>query len=378
MEVIVTDHHEPGERLPDCPLLHPRLSSYPCGELCATGVAHKLSAALLGAERAAEDLDLVALATVADLVPLRGENRALVRAGLRVARQARRPGLRALCAAAGVQPERLDEGDLAFRLGPRINAAGRLYRADAGVELMLTADDRRAAAIATELDRVNRERRDAERLVLGFAERARAALPAELASAPALVLAGEDWHPGVVGIVASRLAERHWVPVVLIGIDGDGRGRGSGRSVPGFDLLAALDACGEHLLRYGGHRAAAGLEIEAGRVEDFRAAFVAQASAALGERDLVRTEVIDAVVGGESLGHEVAEQLERLAPFGMGNPGVRLLVPSARVCEVRPMGEGDKHARFRLESGSRSALGVAFGVNGELWRPSSPTRWMSP
>ena len=369
MEVIVTDHHEPGERLPDCPLLHPRLSSYPCGELCATGVAYKLSAALLGAGRAADDLDLVALATVADLVPLRGENRALVRAGLEVARQARRPGLRALCAAAGVRPERLDEGDFAFRLGPRINAAGRLYRADAGVELMLTADDRRASEIAIELDRVNLERRDAERLVLDSAERARADLPAELASAPGLVLAGEGWHPGVVGIVASRLAERYWVPAVLIGIDGDGRGKGSGRSVPGFDLLAALDACGEHLLRYGGHRAAAGLEIEAGRVDDFRAAFVAHASAELGDRDLVRTEVIDAVVGGESLGHEVAEQLERLAPFGMGNPGVRLLVPSARLCDVRAMGEGDKHARFRLQSGPRSALGVAFGVNGGLSRP---------
>jgi single-stranded-DNA-specific exonuclease len=337
--------------------------------LCATGVAYKLSAALLGSERAADDLDLVALATVADLVPLRGENRTLVRAGLEAGRRARRPGLRALCAAAGVLPERLDEGDLAFRLGPRINAAGRLYRADAGVELMLTDDDRRAAEIATELDRVNLERRDAERLVLDAAERERAALGAELASAPALVLAGHGWHPGVVGIVASRLAERHFVPVVLIGIDDEGKGKGSGRSVPGFDLLAALDACGDHLLRYGGHRAAAGLEIEAGRVEDFRAAFVAQASAALGERDLVRTEMIDAVVGGESLGHEVAEQLERLAPFGMGNPGVRLLVPSARVCEVRAMGEGDRHARFRLRSGSRSALGVAFGVNGELTRP---------
>jgi single-stranded-DNA-specific exonuclease len=369
MEVVVTDHHEPGERLPDCPLLHPRLSSYPCGELCATGVAHKLSVALLGAERAADDLDLVALATVADMVPLRGENRTLVRAGLRAARQARRPGFRALCAAARAQPERLDEGDLAFRLAPRINAAGRLYRADAGVELMLTTDERRAAQIAAELDRVNLERRDAERLVLDSAERARAALPAELASAPALVLADSDWHPGVVGIVASRLAERHWVPVVLIGLDGDGSGRGSGRSVPGFDLLGALDACGEHLQRHGGHRAAAGLEIDAGRVDEFRAAFVAHATAALGERDLVRTEVIDAVVGGESLGHEVAEQLERLAPFGMGNPGVRLLVPSARVCEVRAMGEGDKHARFRLHSGSCSALGVAFGVNGELSRP---------
>jgi single-stranded-DNA-specific exonuclease len=368
MEVVVTDHHQPGGQLPDCPVLHPALSGYPCPELCATGVAFKLSAALLGAERAARDLDLVALATVADLVPLRGENRALVRAGLAAARQARRPGLRALCAASGIRPEGLDEGDLAFRLAPRINAAGRLYRADAGVELMLTADDDRAASIATELDRANRERRDTEQLVLTSAERARAVLPPELASAPALVLAGEDWHPGVVGIVASRLAERHLVPVVLIALDAEGRGRGSGRSIPGFDLLAALDACGEHLLRYGGHRAAAGLEIEAGRLEAFRAAFAAHAASTLGERSAMRTEAIDAVVGGESLGHEVAEQLQRLAPFGVGNPGVRLLVPSARLDEVRPMGEGDKHARFRLRSGPGSALGVAFGVNGDLSR----------
>ena len=233
---------------------------------------------------------------------------------------------------------------------------------------MLTESGERATSIAAELDRANRERRDTERRVLDAAERARAALPGELASEPGLVLAGEDWHPGVVGIVASRLAERHLVPVVLIALDAEGRGRGSGRSVPGFDLLAALDACSEHLLRYGGHRAAAGLEIDAGRLEDFRGAFAAHARSALGEGDSVRTEAIDAVVGSESLGHELAEQLQRLAPFGMGNPGVRLLVPSAKLADVRPMGEGDKHARFRLRSGSRSALGVAFGVNGELSR----------
>jgi single-stranded-DNA-specific exonuclease len=368
IEVIVTDHHEPGEELPDCPILHPRIGGYPCAELCATGVAYKLAAALLGPERVERELDLVAVATVADLVPLRGENRALVRAGLAVARRAGRSGLRALCAAAGVQPVRLDEGDLAFRLGPRINAAGRLYRADAGVELMLTSSDDRAAAIATELDRANRERRDAERTVVDAAERARGELPAEL-TAPALVLAGEGWHPGVVGIAASRLAERHWAPAVLIGINSDGRGRGSGRGIPGFDLLASLDACSEHLSRYGGHRAAAGLEIAADRIDAFRRAFVEHAASVLGERDLVRSEDIDAVVGGESLGHDVAEQLERLAPFGMGNPGVRLLVPSARLRDVRPMGEGGRHARFRLESGQRNALGVAFGVNGDLAEP---------
>jgi len=366
MEVIVTDHHEPGDRLPDCPILHPRVSGYPCAELCATGVAYKLCLALLGPERAEPDLDLVALATVADLVPLRGENRTLVRAGLAVGRTARRPGLRALCAAAGVQPVRLDEGDLAFRLGPRINAAGRLYRADAGVELMLTEDRDRAAAIATELDHANRERRDAERTVLAAADRARRELPAELAAAPALVLAGEGWHAGVVGIVASRLAERHWVPAVVIGIDGAGQARGSGRAIPGFDLLGALDTCAEHLSRYGGHRAAAGLELEAGRIDEFRKAFAAHATSVLEGRELVRTEAIDAVVGGESLGYDVAEQLNQLAPFGIGNPGIRLLVPSAQLSDVQAMGEGREHARFRLKSGSRGALGVAFGVNGGL------------
>ena len=207
----------------------------------------------------------MALATVADLVPLRGENRALVRRGLEVARRARRPGLRALLASASIAPERLDEGDFAFRLGPRINAAGRLYRADAGVELMLTDDEARAAQIAAELERANNERRAVERDVVNAAERARRELPPELGDAAGLVLAGEGWHPGVVGIVASRIVERHRRPAVLIGLDAEGNGRGSGRSIPGFDLLGALQACGEHLTRFGGHRAAAGLEIEAGR-----------------------------------------------------------------------------------------------------------------
>ena len=384
LRAVVTDHHEPGERLPDCPILHPRLSGYPFAELCATGVAHKLAQAVRmrfapagqssgpddPAGAADRDLDLVALATVADLVPLQGENRALVRAGLAEVRRARRPGIRALLAAAGAEPDRADEGDLAFRLAPRINAAGRLYRADAGVELMLTPDAERAAEIAAELDRANRERRSAEREAVSGAERALSELPAELREAPALVVAGEGWHPGVVGIVASRLVERHWRPTVVIGLDGDGRGRGSGRSIPGFDLLAGLRACSEHLSRFGGHRAAAGVEIEAGRIDDFRWAFAAHAAEVLGTDDLVRTESVDAVVGGESLGLGIAEEFERLAPFGKGNPEPRLLVPAARVRDVRPMGEGN-HARFSLESGARRALGVAFRVNGELDRAAA-------
>jgi single-stranded-DNA-specific exonuclease len=366
IEVVVTDHHSPPQQLPDCPILHPALGGYPFAELCGTAVAYKLACALRtaawgpDAERDEADLDLVALATVADMVPLVGENRSLVRRGLTVARRARRPGLRALIAASGTEPERLDEGDFSFRLAPRINAAGRLYRADAGVELFLTADEGRAAEIASELDRANFERQQAEREVDGAAEAALRELPEELRAASALVIAGQGWHPGVVGIVASRLVERHWRPTILLSFDAEGKGRGSGRSIPGFDLLGGLEACSRHLTRFGGHRAAAGLELEASELDAFRKAFIAHAAETLGAEELTRTERIDALVGGDGLGLQLAEELERLAPFGAGNPGVRLMVPSAKLGDVRSMGEG-KHSRFSLSSGGARALGVAFG-----------------
>lgn len=379
MEVLVTDHHQGGDELPDCPILHPQVSGYPFESLCGTAVAWKLASAVREAsgegspgapsrgvpgdpspDASDADLDLVALATVADVVPLVGENRALVRKGLAQMRRARRPGLRALMESARCEPTRLDEGDLAFRLAPRINAAGRLYRADAGVELLLTDDAARAEQIAAELGRANSERRATEREVDNAAETARRELPERLLDAPALVLAGEGWHPGVVGIVASRLVERHHRPVIVISLDGEGEGRGSGRSIPGFDLLGGLEACSQHLLGFGGHRAAAGLTLRAADLDAFREAFAAHAASLLGPEDLRRTERVDAMVGGVGLGLDLAEELERLAPFGMGNPGVRLMVPAAKVSDVRTMGEG-KHARFSLHSGSHRALGVAFG-----------------
>jgi single-stranded-DNA-specific exonuclease len=379
IEAIVTDHHQPGPELPDCPILHPEVGNYPFASLCGTAVAWKLACALQQALREdsleqqrggsgesspdashERDLELVALATVADVVPLVGENRALVRRGLAAMRRTRRPGLRALMASARCEPDRLDEGDLAFRLAPRINAAGRLYRADAGVELLLAEDEGRAEEIAEELGRANAERRATEREVDAAAEAALRELPPEFREAPGLVLAGHGWHPGVVGIVASRLAERHHRPVVVVSLDEEGGGRGSGRGIPGFDLLAALQACAEHLESFGGHRAAAGLALRAERLEGFRAAFAAHATAVLGSEPRSRTERIDAMVGGVGLGLGLAEELKRLAPFGMGNPGVRLMVPSARVSDVRTMGEG-KHARFSLHSDAHRALGVAFG-----------------
>jgi single-stranded-DNA-specific exonuclease len=363
MEVIVTDHHQRDEELPPCLILHPEVSSHPFPSLCGSAVAWKLACALRDAddEAAARDLDLVALATVADVVPLVGENRSLVRRGLAEMRRTKRVGLRALLDASKCDPSRLDEGDLGFRLAPRINAAGRLYRADAGVELLLTEDEERAKQIAEELGRANSERRATEREVDAAAEAARRELPDELKEANGLVLAGEGWHPGVVGIVASRLVERHHRPVVVVSLDGEGGGRGSGRSIPGFDLHAALEACSEHLESFGGHKAAAGLSLRAENLDAFRAAFAAHAGEVLSEADLKRTERIDAMVGGVGLGLDLAEELGQLAPFGMGNPGVRLMVPSARVTDVRTMGEEGKHARFSLHSGSHRALGVAFG-----------------
>jgi single-stranded-DNA-specific exonuclease len=382
IQVVVTDHHLPGERLPDCPIIHPVVSSYPFEGLCAAGVAHKLATGLCDAagQGAVEtvsgrrhpcdrDLDLVALATVADMVPLVGENRRLVREGLRVLRDSPRTGLRALMAVASVDPETIDAGALGFRLAPRINAAGRLYRADAGVELMLTDDQDRAGEIAAELDRANAERRWTEQKVLEGAERARSALPPSQKDAAALILAGEGWHPGVVGIAASRLVERHFRPTILLSIDG-GRAKGSARSIPGFDLVAALDATSEHLVRYGGHRAAAGLELEADRLEAFRDAFIEHAASEIEAADLIRTDRLDALVGvgREGIGMDLARQLESLGPFGMGNPGPRLLVPSGRLREVQPLGEEGKHSRFQLESGAGRAVGVAFGMNGEITR----------
>ncbi|MGZ4280435.1 MAG: single-stranded-DNA-specific exonuclease RecJ, partial [Solirubrobacteraceae bacterium] len=219
LDVVVTDHHSPRAdgSLPDAPIVHPAVCGYPCPDLCAAGVAYKLAAALLaGAGHdpagADEDLDLVALATVADCVPLRDENRRLVREGLHALATSAKPGIRALLRVAKVDPGALDARAIGFRLAPRINAAGRLYRADAGLELVLTDEPERAAAIADELDHANAERRLTETRILFEAE----AQVREVGEQPAYVLAGEGWHPGVIGIVASRIAERHHRPCVML------------------------------------------------------------------------------------------------------------------------------------------------------------------
>lgn len=364
IDVVVTDHHTPRADgvLPDCPIVHPMVCGYPFTDLCAAAVAHKLAGAIHAAaggdpRRADTDLDLVALATVADCVPLHGENRRLVREGLRAIATTQKPGLRALLKVGRVDPSTMDATDIGFRLAPRLNAAGRVARPDAALELLLTSDEDRAEQIANELDGYNADRRHTEERIRFDAERQ----IAELGERPAYVLWGEDWHSGVIGIVASRIAERHRRPVLMVAVNQEGEGTGSGRSIPAFDLLGGLNACAEHLLRHGGHRAAAGCTVRAEALPALRAAFEAHASGVLTPEDLVPVARVDAVVCGDELGLDLAEELALLAPFGEGNPEPALLLPACRMLDVRPMGEG-RHLRFAVHAGGVSARAVAFGT----------------
>ena len=345
LDVVVSDHHLPGEQLPDCVVVHPALPARLRLPRAVRG--RRRAEAVRGARPAQsveEHLDLAALATVCDLVPLRGENRRIVREGLAALARTQKPGLRALMSVAAVEPAELTEQSLGFRLGPRINAAGRMRRADAALELLLTEDAGRAAEVARELDLLNADRQQAETRILFAAEAA--CMPQ--ASQGAIVVAGEGWHPGVVGIVASRLVERWRRPCVVIALDEDGSGRGSGRSISAYDLHDGLAACAAHLTRFGGHRMAAGLELAAGAVEPFRAALAAHAGAALAPEDMISVERVDAVVPGGVLGLGLAEELEVAAPVRDGQPAAD--AAGAR----RPLPERDRRwGRRRSTPASR-------------------------
>jgi single-stranded-DNA-specific exonuclease len=366
MDTLVTDHHTPrGDgTLPDCRIVHPGLCGYPTPDLCGTAVAHKLAQGL-GAGTVEQDLELVALATVADLMPLRGENRRIVRDGLVQMAGTERTGLRALMRVSRADPSALDASCLAFRLAPRINAAGRMRRADAGLELLLTEDPQRADEIARELDGVNSERRAVEQRIRWEAD----ALAAEMGERSAYVLAAPGWHGGVIGIVASRVVERYNRPAILLAIDPadpSAPAHGSGRSIAGFDLLGALEATGEHLETYGGHRMAAGLSVLPDQIAAFRDAFERHAEALLTPELLAPVERVDAVVSGGELSLALAEELTALAPFGNGNPDVRLYVTGASFDGVQQMGESGQHVRFNLNSGGIRARAVAFGCDGRI------------
>jgi single-stranded-DNA-specific exonuclease len=387
LELIITDHHEFKERLPDAAaLVHPRLpdTDYPFGGLSGSGVAFKLAWALsvqsCGSDKVTPRfrdylLDacmLAALGTVADVVPLQDENRIFVRHGLARLRQAPLLGLKALLAAAGLGDKGdLRAADIGFKLAPRLNAAGRLGCARMVVELLTTTSEARAAQLAEFLEQQNQQRQQLERRMVVQARQLAEANGFD--AAPALVLAHEEWHPGVIGIVAGRLVEQYARPVVLIAVrrqrpgpdDGEAPavGQGSGRSVPGFPLHEALRACDDQLLSHGGHPAAAGLRIRPENIVAFRERFCAYAARHFPAGPPAPRLVIDAEVPLGALTAGLVQDLDRLEPYGHNNARPLFLAGGLQVQDApRRMGGGERHVSFRVRQGSTALRAVAFGM----------------
>jgi single-stranded-DNA-specific exonuclease len=380
IDVVVTDHHVPAATLPAAvAVVNPKRPDcdYPNPALSGTGVAYKVALALARTRGVPDEdvhycLDLVALATVADVMPLRGENRVMTRFGLRVLRETRSPGLRALLAAGGLEGKRLTAGHLSHVLAPRLNAVGRLGDADTGLRLLL-ADVDSSAQLAAELESANARRQAVDREIL---EQALSLLDGRYDPARdrAIVLAGEGWHPGVIGIVASRLVERYHRPTVLIARpDHDGFARGSARSIPGFDLLAAVRACGAHLERFGGNAAAAGFDIRVEAIDGFRAAFADHARALLPAEPVAELR-IDLELELGDVTPELARFLEYAGPFGLGNPTPVFAMRGVTVRSASVVGRDRQHLRLGLESAGAGLQAIGFRMatsHGPLARPGA-------
>ncbi len=374
LDLIVTDHHHPPETLPLAyAIINPHQPGclFPYKELAGVGVAFFLLVALRKALRDARcfdgqtepdlrlSLDLVALGTIADMVPLTGVNRMLTKVGLQLLDKAPRPGIRALKASAAV--DTVNCGTVGFRLAPRLNAAGRLEDASLGVELLLGQKLAEATDTAEFLDGLNSERQAIEKEALEQAiERLEKGGEGR---AHSIVLADARWHPGVIGIVASRLVERYHRPTVLIALDG-GQGKGSARSIRGFHLYDALSHCREHLLGFGGHAYAAGLSLQDARLDAFTEAFEVAAAASLTDDDMVPCLAHDGDVLLEELDLKTVRQLEGLNPFGMGNPEPVFVVTGVRVQQASVVGRD--HLRFTVRQEGYSLPCIAFGMAGRL------------
>ncbi len=366
IDVIVSDHHLPGGPLPDClAVLNPRQPgcAYPDKGLAAAGVVFKLAVAL--AERMGAStgpvfamLDLVALATVADVAPLRGENRIFARYGLRLLAESPNPGLRALIRASGLEGKPITAGRVGFILAPRLNAVGRIGHAMRGVELLTTDSDANAQRIAHELEDLNRRRQEIDRAVLVEAREQLAAI--DLDETYGIVLAADGWHPGVVGIVASRLVEETGRPTVLIALDGD-EGRGSGRSISAFDLHSGLTACAAALMRFGGHRAAAGVTVARDQISDFAARFNAVARERLVPADLVPQIHVDLELSIDDVTPELEGYLRHFEPCGVGNPAPALLARGVSLVGA-PRAVASDGVKLRLAQATGELGAVAWGA----------------
>jgi single-stranded-DNA-specific exonuclease len=377
IDVIVTDHHLPGGELPDClSVLNPKRvgCGYPDKDLAAVGVAFKLALALARALGKNENfiwamMDLVALATIADVAPLRGENRVFVRYGLRMLADTRSIGMRALIRAAGLDGKQLTAGRIGFILAPRLNAAGRLGHAIRGVELLLSEDEHEANAIARELEELNYKRQELDHATL---EQARErVLQLDLDEVFGIVLADEAWHPGVIGIVASRLVEEFGRPAILIALAGE-QGKGSGRSISKFDLHGALGQSREFLLRYGGHRAAAGVTVARDQVGEFAARFNDVARSLLTLEDLVPEIRVDLEVSIEGMDQKIESLFRHFEPFGIGNPAPVLLARNVTIARPpRLIGRDGLRLSLDTGTGSLEAIGWGFAPRVAEFEPGS-------
>lgn len=374
IDVIVTDHHEPPELLPDAlAVINPKKPGcpYPFKQLAGVGVAFKLAHALLG--RLPEELlELAAIGTVADLMPLVDENRLIVKLGLERLRKTGNAGLTALLQAAGIDRRELTAGHVGFALAPRINASGRLDSADHAVRLLTTCDEREAAALAGELDALNKERQkiveEMTKEALELVERKKAS-----GSMPqVLVLAKEGWNVGVIGIVASRILEKYYRPTVVLGIDPEtGIAKGSARSIAGFDIYRALSSCSELFEHFGGHQAAAGMSLEQGNIAELEAKLAALAASWLTPDDFLPILQADAACGLDEVPLEAIRELERLAPFGIGNPSPRFVFCGLQIREKKTMGRDQQHLKLILTNPSPEpaaaveAIGFGLGAAAE-------------
>jgi single-stranded-DNA-specific exonuclease len=374
IDLIIVDHHAPKELIPDaCAVINPLRPGcpYPFKSLAGVGVAFNLLIALRSALRDAgafdggtvpdlrQWLDLVALGTIADVVPLVGQNRIYAYHGLRQLSASRKPGIMALKNVAGIRDE-VSCGQVGFRMAPRLNAAGRMESAVPGVDLLLSDDPEESRRIADDLDCANAERQAIERRIF---DEALAMLPAtEDTSRRSIVLASAEWHQGVIGIVASRLVERYHRPTILIALSEDGSGKGSGRSIPGFHLLDAITSSSGNLERFGGHRYAAGIGLKTENAAAFADLFESVAAGLLTDADLIPTLDIDAEVQPADVTRELAGELQRLEPFGAGNPEPVLMMRGMRVIERRVVGEA--HLRLRLTRDKLTFTAIAFRMAG--------------
>lgn len=372
IDLIITDHHEVPEELPQAvAVVDPKRedSRYPCPDLAGVGVAFKLAQGLLQhfrpglclSEAGKDLLEIVALGTVADIVPLRGENRIIVKYGLKALAEPRRVGIRALKEVCGLAGRDISAGQVGFVLAPRLNATGRLGDAREGVRLLLSTREEEALSLARELDQGNRERQQIEAEMLNEAVRLIDRFH-DFNRDKVILLGRENWHPGVIGIVASRIVERYHRPTILLALDGE-QAKGSCRSISGFDMYHALAACKEYLVKFGGHKQAAGLTLAAGNIENFRRAINSLADQALTEEHLHPQVRLDGVVAFSQLTLDLVDQLDLLQPFGHGNPGPVLACREAKVVECRGVGKEGAHLKLRVRSESvfLDAIGFQLG-----------------